>query len=94
MFRNIIKNLSFSSVSLHLLSGGVSIPLTTGLPLLVKQDAIYGGPDKNISATLLDDRDHVKGKLAGTTTGIVCTTLVVVKKQRVYKEAGLFWRDT
>lgn len=68
--------------------------LTTGLPLLVKQDAIHGGPDKNISAPLLDDRDHVKGKLAGTATWIVGAALVVVKEQRVYEEAGFFWRDT
>lgn len=67
--------------------------LTTGLPLLVEQNAIHGGPDQNISAPLLDDRDNVKGKLAGTTTWIVRATFVVVKKQRVDKEAGLFGRD-
>lgn len=68
--------------------------LTAGLPLLVKQDAIDGGPDKNISALLLDNWDHVKGKLAGAATWIVRAALVVVKKQRIYEEAGLLRRDT
>lgn len=67
--------------------------LTTGLPLPVEQDAIHGGPDENISAPLLDDRDHVKGKLAGTAARIVRAALVVVKEQRVDEEAGLLWRD-
>lgn len=82
---------------LALLWGGTSVStsvLTTGLPLLVEQDAIHRGPDQNFSACLLNDRDDVKGKLAGTPTRIVCATLVVMKKERVDEEAGLFWRDT
>lgn len=82
---------------LALLWGGTNVStsvLTTGLPLLVEQDAIHRGPDQNVSTCLLNDRDDVKGKLAGTPTWIICATLVVMKKERVDEETGIFWRDT
>ena len=68
--------------------------LTIDLPLLVEQDALYRSPDQHITACLLNDRDDVKGKLTGAPSWVVCTTLVVVKKESVDEKAGLFRRDT
>lgn len=71
-----------------------SLALTAGPPLLVEQDAIDGGPDENAPARLLNDGDHVEGKFTGTPARIVGAALVVVEKERVDEEAGVFWRDT
>lgn len=68
--------------------------LTIGLPLLVEQDALYRSPDQYSTACLLNNRDDVKRKLTGAPSWVVRTTLVVVKKESVDEEAGLFRRHT
>lgn len=68
--------------------------LTTGIPLLVEQDALYRSPDQHSTPCLLNDRDDVKGKLTGAPPWVVRTTLIVVKKESIDEKAGLFRRDT
>lgn len=52
------------------------------------------GPDQYSSPCPLNDRNDVKGKLAGTPPRIVGTPFVVVKEESIDKEAGFLWGDT
>lgn len=68
--------------------------LTISLPLLVEQNALHWGPNQHSSTSLLNHGDDVKGKLTGTPPRIICTSLVVMKKESIDEEAGFFRRDT
>lgn len=62
--------------------------------MLVEQDAVHRSPDQHSATRPLNDRDDVKGELAGAPPRVVRTTLVVVKQESVDEKAGVLRRDT